>query len=160
MGYIRSNNYSDKYITTLSEKGMLFFIKPQKMPRIKGYDAVKDMEYDITYITNTDSVSYTISIYTKTPIKTDSVEILYNGNILKEQLEKIYIEPNKSKWESRLRFRIPYHVFKSMYQLTKSFQFKFSDDKHIAFFFFDSSKWEKEKKKMNSIIGIIDYNNE
>lgn len=141
-----------------TRNGMLFFIKPHDMPRVKDSTASKDMEFDVTYLTDCDTVYYTVSVFTATPLAVDSVSIHSGEGRIVRELETIYVEPSKSRWENRLRFYVLYDEFEKLYALPQSFRVSFGHHPNQASFCFGDGKWKKECEMMNFIINVINQN--
>lgn len=121
--------------TLIQPEGSVVFIKPQKLPCIKG--KMSDMQYDITITTLNDSVYFSYSIMLDTPLRIDSCQFLLSGDSLTSKAERIYIEPKGKRWIYRLRSGITYDQFNKMSDLQTPFVFEIGGSS----FQHDISKW-------------------
>ena len=67
------------------------FVNPASMPKVEGSEA-KDMSYDLTLDSRSDSVSFTASVLTASPTVIDMVQITYGDSCVSLPVEKIFIE--------------------------------------------------------------------
>lgn len=131
---------------------MLVFVKPRKMAKTAESAAVKPLEYDITLSTQTDSVTVTYTLVTKTStLQTDSTVI--NG-LIHIPNERIYVEPKSKNWIYRLRFKMA----------GKDFQQTFCGDAPVELsidnyrFMIPQSKQPKEAEICRTAVTLIEIN--
>lgn len=100
--FIYSAKPLDGLRTLVSSDGAVVFVRPQTMDCISG--GGKPLDYDWTISTMSDTVSFTFSVVTETPVDLDSLSLLSPGNGRFERpLEKLYAEPKGSRWIYRMR---------------------------------------------------------
>jgi hypothetical protein len=145
-----------KYVTFLTENGMLYFVRPMHMPKCDGNETKYGMTFDITYLVgDEDSVSFTTTIVTAKPIKLDSVNIRSEQLNVQEATDLIYCEPYKSCYVNRIRFYLKWEEWKKLYQERQPYMIDFGTQLRYAF---KSRQWKKKCEIMNGIIGTIEIN--
>lgn len=145
-----------KYTTFLTEKGLLYFIRPMHMPKCDGNLTKYGLTFDITYLYgDNDSVSFTATVVTPTVEKLDYVYIKNESTRIKAIPELIYCEPYKSYYVNRIRFYIKWAEWKEIYSCMTPYTIVFGD--HLCFSF-SQGRWRKESKIINNIMNIIEIN--
>ena len=145
-----------KYVTFLTENGMLYFVRPMHMPKCDGNETKYGMTFDITYLVgDEDSVSVTATIVATKPIKSDSVIIRSEQQDVQKTTELIYCEPYKSCYVNRIRFYLKWEEWKKLYQERQPYMIDFGTQLRYAF---KSRQWKKKCEIMNGIIGTIEIN--
>lgn len=145
-----------KYVTFLTENGMLYFVRPMHMPKCDGNETKYGMTFDITYLVgDEDSVSFTTTIVTAKPIKLDSVNIRSEQLNVQKATDLIYCEPYKRCYVNRIRFYLKWEEWKKLYQERQPYMIDFGTQLRYAF---KSRQWKKKCEIMNGIIGTIEIN--
>ena len=145
-----------KYITNYTAEGMLFHIQPQKMPKANSSTAKKSLSYDITCVTENDSVAFVSSIWTASPYIADSVQIIISpSTTITLPIEFIYTERKGSAYISRVRFYVMWEDLKMMYASPTPFVLDYG--KGITYSF-PKNKWPKQSKDVNDVINLIELN--
>ena len=140
----------------MTDKGMIYFICPAKMEKTKGSLAEKPLLYDITCPPQNDTVSVTATIWTKNPYRAEKAGIVVSGNIQKTvDVENIYVEPCKSRYISRVRFKILWTELKELFQSQTPFAIEFNDN---VSFMFPVKQWAARREEVSNIIQIIEFN--
>lgn len=117
------------------------FVNPASMPKVEGSEAKKDMSYDLTLDSRSDSVSFTASVLTASPTVIDMVQITYGDSCVSLPVEKIFIEPEGSAWQSRLRVYIPKDLFNNLLYCEYSPTFTWGTDASAPMFRHKTDKW-------------------
>ena len=132
---------------------MLYFIMPRKIQKAKGSKAHKELLFDVTYIAKEDSVSIATTVITDKPIVSPLLITRADGTNLQVSLHKIYLDINKKGFINRLRFTLPFHDFKAMYNAEKTYKLNYSESNTFSY---NESRWKKEKKTICRIIELIE----
>jgi len=138
-------NYSD---------GILVYSPSTKMEKYGKSGAFKPMEYDITALSNNDSISFTCSIYSSCPLQSDSLEFDMNGEINKYAIERIFIEPTKKYWCNRIRVYLNQSDMQRLSTLNTPPILKIDN----TIFQHSNKVWEREKSNFKTILEIIRLN--
>lgn len=137
----------------------LIFVKQSKMLKVKGSGTRTDMLLDVTYTSSNDSIAIKSTHLTDTPIQLDSVTIETGTLTRRHPLEKIYIEPDGRKWESRLCFNISRSDLLEMISSETPPKFIYGTEPSLTYQ--DNHKsWEKRISVFKLMLDIIEYNNE
>lgn len=145
-------------ITKSDSDGMVVFVKPQKMERDKGSSALKDMEYDITLSTFNDSVSVTASVITRQPFETDSVAVFYGTEPIHAKIHRIYVEPAKGSWVSRLRFYITTGQLQQLIEAANGISIDWDSQDGSISFRHSRKEWNKRREALRLSINILQQN--
>ncbi|MDE6145925.1 MAG: hypothetical protein K2F96_06575 [Muribaculaceae bacterium] len=93
--------------------GMLVFVKPRKMAKTATSSASKPLDYDITLSTQSDTVSVTFTLVSKSAsLHIDSTSV---NSSLRYVNERLYVEPKSKNWIYRLRFKMPQDDFEATF---------------------------------------------
>jgi hypothetical protein len=145
-----------RYVSFLTENGMLYFVRPMHMPKCDGNETRYGMTFDITYLSgDEDSVSFTATIVTAEPIKLDSVNIRSEQLGVQKATDLIYCEPYKRCYVNRIRFYLKWDEWKKLYQNRNPYLIDFGTRLRYTF---KSRQWKKKREIMNSIIETIEIN--
>jgi len=135
---------------------MLYFVRPMHMPKCETNETKYGMTFDITYLSgDEDSVSFTTTIVTPTPIRLDSVNVRNHHLAVKRNTELIYCEPYKKYYVNRIRFYIRWEEWKELYKQPQPYIIDFGPHLHYAF---KTKQWKKECETINNIIRTIEIN--
>lgn len=126
------------------------------MPNCQGNETKYGMTFDITYLSgDEDSVSFTSTIVTPTPIKSEYVNIWGELQVIQAAVHLIYCEPYKRYYVNRIRYYIKWEEWKSLYKQEKPYIIDFGTRLRYAF---KSRQWKKNRETMNKIIRTIETN--
>lgn len=142
------------------EEGTLYFIFPQKGFRSENKTVKKDLEYDITYFTKNDSVSFTYSYTNQAVRPTDSLSFIgHDGKLLYTGKGKmLFVQPQKKYWKHRALIKIPIPVFTSIYAMEAPAKISIhSSGQHIEYEM-KPSKWKTQTWLIARIFEMIKYN--
>lgn len=149
------------YKSSTTDKGILYFIKPQKMKITEGKKlAAKKLYHDYTYVQNADSVRLLLTLKTKEVFTGDSI-YFYNkeSKLTSYPLKTIYKEYKSHKWVNRLESFLAYKDWYHLYSGDKpaAFFFKLKDGKEIHYSFTEC-KWKKLKTKYQIFYEMLKLN--
>lgn len=151
-----SGNIAKMYKTHLTERGMVYFIMPQKMPKAAKSTAQKDLLFDITCLAQNDSVSITATVWA-TQAVTDSMATvcLADGTTMSFPVEFLYRELRKKGYESRIRINMLKSQFREMFNGETPFMLDFGKGNRFAF---RKGFWAEEQTMINSIMDMMQLN--
>lgn len=107
-----------KHLEVLAtSEGVVVFAKPSKIPCIGGN--TKNLEFDLTLSTLSDSVSFTCTVIGESQLQIDNIRFSYTTPLSTDSIfgccaELIYAEPKGDKWAYRLRALLSYDEFNSI----------------------------------------------
>lgn len=149
-----SGNITKKYKSHLTEKGTVFFIMPQKMPKTKDGTAYKDLLFDITCLNTSDSISVTATIFAAHPITDSLVTIaIPQGHMFSIPTEIIYYDLSKKGYESRVRFHLLKNDLRQLFNAKQPFLLDYGKGNVFSF---TTNKWTEKKGLINSIIDLME----
>lgn len=113
---IRAQKISKYYISSLQQRGTLYFIHSHLAFKAKRNRAT--FTYDITYLSSSDSALVNFSYYE--PINQnisaiDSVQFIYSDHIITSNAKKIFIEPKKKYWQYRYSLNFLFKDLNKLY---------------------------------------------
>lgn len=157
---IAAKDPASALIVKSTPDGTVIFAKPEKMSKVKGSTACKDLEYDVTASTLADTVYFTASVLTKTPFATDSITIDGGSAFCRTYpLERIFVEPKGDKWISRVRASLPLPDFKALIAVPQSPEFIYAPGGTPDYRFRDKDgKWADRRGIYSLIIEILNRN--
>ncbi len=146
-----------QFVSKTSENGMIYFIKPREMPKAGKNNTVADpMEFDLTIITNKDSVAFYVTIYTKEPIVLENAIIQSDNKIVvSETLEKIYVDMHKNAYKGRYKFFVDKKQLNAIYSNQNPYVVDFGNGIKFAT---PKSKWQKEQEIYNTVANLSKMN--
>lgn len=159
---IGAKNPASALLIKSTPDATVVFVKPEKMSKAKDSDACKELEYDITAATLSDTIFFTASVITRMPMSTDSITITGSGDFCRTYpLERIFVEPKGDKWISRVRAGMPLAEFKELIALQQSPEFIFAPGSPSKVSFQDKQKkWDDRCRIYNLLIEILNRNYE
>lgn len=139
------------------ENGQLFFIEPYDVPAYTAKE--KALSTDITYLTNSDSVTMNMSVWTIKELATDSI-VLEGGykRIAISDFQTFYIEKDGKLWVHRYSVRYPLVYLNMLYADSEPFIINVCTKGEQIKYGFASKQWKKEQDWMNQILHTIATN--
>ncbi|MBL7901541.1 MAG: hypothetical protein JNK73_06065 [Bacteroidia bacterium] len=102
-GVLYGQKIKKYYVSSMQQKGTLYFIRPQKGFKNKTYGST--FIYDITCHSSSDSLTLNFSYVDKNIRMLDSLQLLGGSIKLTTPLSKIFVETQKSSWHYRFTTR-------------------------------------------------------
>ncbi len=154
-----SQKINRQYSFHPQEGGNVYFIHPQKGFSSSDKETVKELVYDITYVSNRDSATFIFSYYTSQVLQATTVRLKdQQGNILYESpLEMMFTQPQKSYWQQRAQFRIPYVLLEQIYREPAPYSITLGGKRDIHYNI-KNSTWKKQSGIINKIFEVVEYN--
>lgn len=149
-------NIEERYVMKPIDGGQIYFILPYQIPseQVK----MKDLSVDITYLTNLDSVTMNISVYTENELNVDSIMFIGNEKISICDFQTFFIEKEGRVWLHRYSLRIPWKILNDLYSTQDSFSLCICAREDIIRYAYPSKAWKTEQEWMNQILYIIARN--
>lgn len=146
-----------KYISHLTENGILYFVYPQKVPATKGAKVKSKLEYDISHLVTNDTVIFNFTVNISPAEKISKLNIRTDNGTREYTPEKIYIEEAKGLLRYRLSLQFTYAELRSLFESNSPFLMDFGNG--ITFSYPDK-KWAKQKAEMMPILHLMEINKE
>ncbi|MCC8088305.1 MAG: hypothetical protein LIO79_03445 [Rikenellaceae bacterium] len=155
-----SQKINRDYSFLKQQNGNLYFIHPMNGFKSSDKNIKKDMEYDMTYLTATDSVSFIFSVYTYEVAKLDSLRIIdVNGaEIYSTGVEMIYVKPRKKYWIQRAGITVPYELLSDLYKKDEPYSIVLHGGESEIIYKMAQGKWRSQSDMVNKIFDVIEYN--
>lgn len=145
-----------KYITHLTDDGMVYFIFPQKLPAQKGSSSSKHpIKYDLSHLVSNDTVYYNCTVVLPTSYKIDTIWLNTSGTSREIAPEILFIEEKKGQLKYRISIQLTYQELKEMYASDSPYSLDFGNG---MIFSYNVRKWAKHKQEMTKIYRIIEIN--
>ncbi len=146
---------SGKYFSRMVDKGMLFFLNPQKVSQVEG---VKSFEYDVTMTTWNDSVTINFTCKSDVMDTPQDFKIVSGSNTYKSVKNKVlYTDIIKKGFEIRMSSTLLYRDFEAMVNNENPPTFTFVQGGMQKSASFSSGKWDKERKDLQRILSVYNY---
>jgi len=152
----RINKY---FVSNVQDNGILYFIEPEHK-----WKSTEDntFEFDITYLSSTDSISLNFSFLSKELEEINN--LLFNIEGAEKPIsvlcDKIYIDYNKRIWVHRYTSKISHNEFLQLYANNQGpapkVVVKFKNDECVLFT--NERKWRKKSKIINRIFQLTEAN--
>lgn len=152
--FIFGQNIKNKYSSHSNEQGTVYFIYPMK--GLKNKDIPSNLEYDLTYNSATDSVTYNFTFYNKVVSPVES--IYFDNPDQKFEAEMLFVEPHKNDWKLRVSVKLPFEFVKVIYSSKTSYKLFLNTEKGIYEFNQSEKSWQKQADIINKIFDVIKYN--
>ncbi len=151
-----AGNIGKLYKSALSEKGMLFFLYEQKMPKCAHGESLKPLLFDVTYVTGNDTVSIKTTVKSKTAYKGTEVTITSgDGEKMSVPTEVIYRDIIKKGFINRIEIKIPLKEYRKLYNSALPYSIDYGEQNSFQF---NAKQWKKHQNEVNTIWQIIDLN--
>lgn len=154
---VNAQKISKRFVSKNTETGIIYFIKPYEMPYHGSNRVVaKPMLYDLTIITNSDSVAFCTSIFTKEPVSLENAQItISDGTTYTLPLQKIVVGMEKKHYKNRYRFYITKKQLDAMYGGAKPFDVNFGNG---IVFSIAKGSWAAESQTYKTILNLSTIN--
>ncbi len=146
----------ERYIMKTFENGQVYFILPYDIPALTA--KTKPLSVDITYLTNSDSVTMNMSVWTAEELSTDSIVFVTDVPFRVSDFQTLFIEQNGKLWMHRYSVRYPLRNLKRIYTASSPFVINIYAGEQIVQYGFANKAWVKQQEWMNNVLHIIDTN--
>ena len=152
---LSGQNISKHYISSFQSNGTLYYIFKQK-----GFFAPdkQKIDYEIIYLTTSDSALINFSYRANTPRRLDSIGFVSGSHLIIGQLKKIFITTKRATWVYRYSTKVPYIELTTFFKANNSPKIKlFTKDGEIDFLV-RRKKWRKNAEIVSKIFEVVSYN--
>lgn len=153
-----TQDISKYYKTSVQQNGILYYILPQK--GFENEKANAKLNYDVTYISEKDSVTFNFSYFDNSVFIVDS--ILFENTLIKysTSTEKIYIENKKNIWEHRYSSKVLFENLEQLYVNENDVPvlILYSRNSSPIVLNIKKNKWKRQAAIIAKIIETIKYN--
>lgn len=155
-GQCFAQDISERYVSKTVGDDNVIFIKPHEINALKSNNLKKQLLADFTIPSQTDSVAFLFSIYSKEPIVLERIKIFcYDRIVFSSALEKMFVKTEKKLYVGRYRFMMSKTNFKTLYSVDYPYVIDISKDMKFSF---KKRKWNKEKQIITDIIKLAEIN--
>ncbi len=148
------------YVQKHGDNGWLFHIFSQKMPS-KDKKA-KNLEYDYTYLEQTDSVTLLSTIISKNACRPVTATISYCDTQYSVKTDLVFLRPKGKNFEIRTGIVIPFDVWEAMYMcpqpFTLTYAMEYGNTPTDITFGYNTGKWRDNSRKIRQIISAVKIN--
>ena len=149
-------NINKKYKTHLTEKGIIYFIMPQKMTKASGSNALKPMTFDITLLDKSDTVLIRGTINSAEPLHNHEVTVkLGDGVQFKVSAKTLFRDIAKNGFNNRVEMKLHKRDFCKMYDSPKPYVLDFGQQNTFGY---AAKKWDKHRKMTKAIYELMEIN--
>lgn len=149
-----AQNIKNKYSFHSGENGSVYFVHPIKA--LKNESIPSDLEYDLTYNSATDSVTYNFTFFNKIVSTVESIS--FNNEPQKFEASMLFVDPHKNSWKLRATVKLPFEYIKNIYNNTKPYTLMINTNKAEYRFSQNEKNWQKQSAIVNKIFEVIKYN--
>ena len=154
---VSAQDISKKYSSMTGAEGNVYFIHPNK--GFKSPEIKDQLEYDITYVTSGDSVTFNFTFYNDQASPVDSIGIISENQPAFFPAGMIYLDAHKKdNWKHRVTSRIPYDYIVTLYNQSYPYQIEVFSKGNKFTFEMKEKEWEKQSKVIKKIFDVIDLN--
>ena len=143
----------ERYVMKPFEGGQIYFILPYSIP--SEATSTKDLLADITYLTNSDSVTINLSVWSKNELQADSIVFIGNQRMSLCKFQTFFIEKDEKQWHHRYSMHIPLESLNSLYKNPVPFALCIYAQEGILRYANSVRMWKTEQEWMNQILHII-----
>jgi hypothetical protein len=150
---------SKYYVSYPKESSILYFIKAPGSWKNKNVHS--SLNYDITYETTKDSLTFNFSYFDKNSLEPDSMVIKNENHIISNNVEKIFVDIKKKNFHYRYTSRFSFKDFKIFFDQGSNhveMELITQDQKHIVLTI-SLGKWSKQRDIIHKILALISMNN-
>ena len=153
-----SQNISKQYIVSQQEDGLLYFIDSQEGWNNKKVKA--ELIYDITYNTSNDSLVFNFSLLTKQNIYPEGICVINGSDSLSNQVNKIYIDTQKSKYHYRYTTIFTFDDFYTLIKhgTSRALIIIYLKNNDPVVLTISKNQWLKQRKILEGIFNLIALN--
>ncbi len=116
-GVFQAQKIKNHYVSSIQQKGTLYFIRPQK--GFKNKRAGSSFVYDMTCFSSSDSVTLNFSYFDKNSRTLDSLYLMAGSIKTGFPIVKIFIETKKSRWHYRFTSRVSLNDLEAFFKATE-----------------------------------------
>ena len=144
----------NRYSSRMTADGMCYFFRNKKLTET---EAINRLDYDMTYLDWKDSVTVNFTIWADAPQLPKSLKIISEVDTLVcDNLKRLFVDITKKGYEIRMSSLFSKEEIRKMIHSTSAPIFTFDMDRRNATATYSKSSWEKDSKKLQIILQLID----
>lgn len=153
----QAQKINNHYVSYIQQKGTLYFIRPQKGFKNKGYGS--SFIYDITCLSSSDSVTINFSYFDKNSRILDSLYLIRGSKRILVPVSKIFIETKKANWHYRFTTRVLLSELETFFVENEIGTIALIEKNTTIPLYTSKKKWKKNAAINTKIFKLIRYNN-
>lgn len=144
-----------RYVSRMTQDGTLFFIMPQKIKNLTG---IKKFEYDITLLTQSDSLTVNFTFESSLMNVPTDLKIQSGENTFPcTDYKPLFIDIKKNHYEIRITSKFSNDMLKTVVNNPTPPIFLFKQGTEIKEASYKEGAWRKDRKKLNDIYNLYLY---
>ena len=152
-----AQDISKRYVSKVVGNDNVFFVKPHEIPSKKDNNVKNPLIADFSIASQSDSVAFLFTVYTKEPIILKQIQILcYDRVSYSSELEKLFVVTEKKLYKGRYRCYISKQNLENLYSIDNPYVINLNKGLKFGF---KPSKWQTEKNVITKIINLSEINN-
>ncbi len=155
-GIFHAQKIKKCYVSSIQQKGTLYFIRPQKGFKNKSYGS--SFVYDMTCFSSSDSVTLNFSYFDKNNRALDSLCLIGQSKKITALVSKIFVETKKTKWHYRFTSRILFSDLEIFFNENEIGTMALIDKKNTIPLYASKKRWKKNAAINAKIFQLIRYN--
>lgn len=158
---VSSQDIKNKYSFRTTDEGSIIFIYPLEGFECNELKKNKKLIYDITHVSNKDSVTINCTYYNENASPADSVFIYFDDKDKTDiSFSMIFVQPyKKNYWQQRVSLKISKHLFSDLYKASVPFKIRICSKGHDYLYTIKTKDWIRQTALVNKIMQIAEYNN-
>lgn len=150
--YLSAQEISKHYTARHQENGILYFFHKQD-----GFkNSASWLVYDMTYLTNSDSITLNFTVNTKDDLKIDSI-VLINDERITSNATKLFVESKRDKWIYRYSAKFLFKDLEKFFVAGTPTILIHSNNKPVQLSI-NKGKWKEQFSIMKKIFNLINHN--
>ena len=146
----------DRYVMKPTDGGQIYFILPYEIPT--KHAGMKNLSVDVTHLTQKDSVTMNVSIWSDIELQVDSVVLVGGERLSISKFQTFFIEKDGKWWLHRYSIPLSWDNWNMLYNASEPFLFYVFDTQRTIQYAYSSKQWKAESEWMNQILHIINKN--
>jgi hypothetical protein len=145
---------SKYYTSHYQSGGSLYFLHPNE--NFRNTDDRSALHFDVTYLTNQDSVTINFTTFSGKPQRADSLHILTGSETYGAPAAQLFLDFEKRKWRNRFSAVFPYEAFTSFINSPTPPQIMVSSQGDYNRYTIKKRHWDKYAEALKKVIYIIE----
>jgi hypothetical protein len=145
-----------QYVSSMQQKGMLYFIRPQK--GFKNKDLGSRLTYDITCFSGADSLTFNLSYFDKNNWNLDSLCLQMPEQKSTVALSKIFVDTKNACWHYRFSSRMAFKDLEKFFGGNGDRAIQLIQKDKTVLLKCSKRRWKKNASVNTRIFQLIQYN--
>ena len=152
----QAQKISKYYTSRLQEANKLFFIFPHD--GFQNRELHSHLEYDLTYLTEKDSITMNFSYFDEEEREIDSISFNLSGMELVSPAKRIFVETHKKKWHYRYSAELLYDDLERLFKQGETPELLLHCRKSTVQLLIKKGTWKKQAMINGKIFRLMQYN--